>query len=143
MLNDRYMQRNRNRQRIAPPSWWVRCAIIALACLQVVAPTWHICSMGAGSTAPGQQISTPRCSCDMPSMGNSGKPGEAVLSNYQTEAFCLAKLLQHVLGNSQFRLVLDFSAVTIATLLEPPAASPLLRTIPVDRARGPPRLLIG
>jgi hypothetical protein len=76
-------------------------------------------------------------------MENSDKPGEHILGNQQTEPFCLAKLLQHVLGNSQFRLVLDFNAITIATLPELPAASPLLRTIPVDRARGPPRLLIG
>jgi len=76
-------------------------------------------------------------------MENSGKPGEYVLVNQQTEVFCLAKLLQHVLGNSQFRLVLDFNAVTIAILPEPPAASPLLRAIPVNCARGPPRLLIG
>jgi hypothetical protein len=115
--------------------------VIALACLQVVAPTWHICSMGATGPAPGQQMSMQHCG--MTSMQQSGKPGTAALDNLPMDDLCLARLLQHVLGNSQFRLVLDFSTVTIATLPEPPAASPLLRTIPVDRARGPPRLRIG
>jgi hypothetical protein len=135
------MQRNRKRQRIAPPSWWVRCALLALACLQVVAPTWHICSMGATGPAPGQQMSMEHCG--MPSMQQSVKLGTATLSNLPMEEdFCLARLLQHVLGNSQFQLVLDFNAIPVSSLQEHASSIPLHRTLPVTQARGPPSHLL-
>lgn len=58
------------------------------------------------------------------------------------EDFCLARMLQHVLGNSQFRLVLDLNAVTISILAEHPADTPLIRSLPVKQARGPPLHLL-
>lgn len=81
--------------------------------------------------------------CGMPSMQQSSKPGTSALANLPVEVSCLAQLLRHMLGNNQFHLVLDFSTVTIGILPGPPAVSPLLRTISIDRARDPPRLLIG
>lgn len=135
------MQRHGKLERKSPPSWWVRCAVLMLACLQVIAPTWHICSMGADGPAPGQKMAMAHCACDAPQA--SGKSDTVQLNNQPMAMdFCLARMLQHILGNSQFRLVLDFNAITVSTLAEPPAATPLIRVLPVQQARGPPSHLL-
>jgi len=135
------MQRHRKLERKSPPSWWVRCAVLLLACLQVIAPTWHICSMGADGPAPEQKMAMAHCACAMPEVSPSNDKSQL---NNQPMAmdYCLARMLQHILGNSQFRLVLDFNAITVSTLVEPPAASPLIRALPVSQARGPPSHLL-
>jgi hypothetical protein len=142
MRSNSDMQRQRKLERKLPPAWWVRCAVIALACLQVIAPTWHICSEGADGPAPGQKMAMAHCACDAPQ--TSANKNDAVQLNNQPMAmdFCLARMLQHILGNSQFRLVLDFRAATISTLVEHPADAPIIRTLPVQQARGPPSHLL-
>jgi len=120
--------------RTAPPVWWLRCLVIALACLQVVAPTWHVCAMGASMPAMAQSVNMPHCACAMPQSSSH----QATLNNLPADDFCLARLLQHVLGNSQFQLVLDFSSQTIATLTAEDAALPDTPSFPVRQARAPP-----
>jgi hypothetical protein len=136
------MQRHRKLERKSPPSWWVRCAVIALACLQVVAPTWHICSEGATGNPPGQNSAMARCACSLPQT-SANEDGSNQLSNQPMAMdFCLARLLQHILGNSQFRLVLDFNAVTVSDFANPTADSPIIRALPVQQARAPPSYLL-
>jgi len=136
------MKSHRHIRRKDAPPWWVRCAVLALACLQVIAPTWHICAEGATGAAPGQMASMTHESCSMPQM--SSNQDDSLQLNNQPMAmdYCLAKMLQHILGNSQFRLVLDFNAVTVSVLAEHPADHPLIHSLPVNHARGPPSHLL-
>lgn len=135
------MKRHHHIVKKAPPSWWVRFAVLALACLQVVAPTWHICAEGA-SGSPGHKMAIAHESCAMP-QASSHQSDSAQLSNQPMAMdHCLAKLLQHVLGNSQFHLVLDFNATTVSILAEAPADNPLIRVLSVQQARGPPTHLL-
>jgi len=108
--------------------------VIALACMQVVAPTWHVCAMGATGPATSQSASMPHCACTMPQSSSH----QTTLNNLPADDFCLARLLQHVLGNSQFQLVLDFSSQTIATLTTEDAVLPDTPAFPVRQARAPP-----
>ena len=132
------MQRHRHIYRNAPPSWWVRCSVLALACLQVVAPTWHICAEGATGAAPGQKLAMAHSSCAMPQSASNDNSFSQLKNQPMAMDYCLARLLQHVLGNNQFHLVLDFNAVTVSTLADAPADDPLNRTLSVIHARGPP-----
>lgn len=135
------MRQRRNIEKTSPPSWWRRCALLALAGLMMVAPTWHICSMGASGTVPGQMGMTHQA-CMMPEASSGGNITNQLNNQPIPEDFCLARMLQHVLGNSQFRLVLNFSAVTISTFTNHPADTPLIRAFPVMLARGPPSHLL-
>lgn len=131
---DGMKRRTRGNFQAAPLAWWLRCLVVVLACFQVVAPTWHVCAMGASGPATEQSASMPHCACAMP----ESSPHQATFSNIVADDFCLARLLQHVLGNSQFQLVLDFSSQTIATLTTEDAVMPDTPAFPVRQARAPP-----
>lgn len=122
------------------PTWWVQCAVVALACLQVIAPTWHICSMGATGPAPSHQAAMAQCACSAPTQdGNAQNVSQ--IDNVFEEHFCLAKLLQSMLGNSQYRLILDFNPATVGVLKDDFVSIALTRSLPVEQARGPPLFL--
>ena len=139
------MQRQYLQVKKTPPSWWVRCAVMALACIMVVTPTWHICPEGAADSAHGHDMAMGHQACATPqsshTQSHSGHDSAQLQNQPVAADFCLAKLLQHVLGNNQYHLVLDFSAVTVSTLTVHPADIPLIRALPVTHARGPPSYL--
>lgn len=136
------MQRRQYLDKKAPPTWWVRCAVLFLACLQVVAPTWHVCAEGASGSAHEHQMAMAHDACSMPQMSSHQNDSTQLNNQPMAMDHCLAKLLQHVLGNNQFRLELDFNAITVSVLVEAPADNPLTRALPVKQARGPPSYLL-
>jgi hypothetical protein len=103
----------------------------------VVAPSWHICPMGTDGAMPGKQMIMAHAHM-MPKTASARHITNQLNNQPVPEDFCLARMLQHVLGNSQFRLVLNFNSVIVSILADPPAGIPLIRALLVNLARGPP-----
>lgn len=144
------MRRQRLDIPVKTPSWWTRCAIIALAIIQIVAPTWHICSMGAMPMEHSGMVTMSGMhhdhnhsmdGSDMANMseGMSEAPDDnSYLSNLPEVDFCLALILHQMLSNNQFNFTPDFTSQTIAVFHDVSDALAFVRVILVHQARAPP-----
>lgn len=142
------MRRQRLDIPVKTPSWWTRCAIVALAIIQVVAPTWHICSMGAVPMEhsgmvmmSGMHHDHGMDGADMANMSEEvveATEDTSYLSNLPEVEFCLALILHQMLSNNQFNFTPDFTSQTISVFHDSSNALAFVWEIFVWQARAPP-----
>lgn len=128
-----------------------RAAIVLLALIQVIAPTWHVCALGGGTRhhAPEEKVEVwkpkcgggKKCPC-VPPKGKLVSPTGASLSKPADECpdtNCLARLLMGMPGS----LAAPFDFISLATRRPAFASSlfvsPSVAFLPQPPSRGPPR----
>jgi len=131
-----------------PPTLSTRFAVVLLALLQFVAPSWHICDLGLSG-----------CSCDQTSLVRAGKPvDEASLppccrhkahAAGRTESgqttpphpytgFCLARFLESYFGSTSARGPELIRRLRLVSIPDWSPEVPPTQSLPSPAGRGPP-----
>jgi len=134
--------------RSYPPTLSTRIAVVLVALLQFVAPSWHICDLGlsncccdqtalASSGSATADATLPACCRHKARAGGKSESGQSCPHHPYT-GFCLARFLESYFGSTSAagpELVLRLRLVGIPDFR---TSSPPLSLTPVPAGRGPP-----
>lgn len=135
------------------PTLWARLAVVLLAVLQVIAPSWHVCDMAGGDTcspsshhgmrmaAGGDGAQQPLiCYCaEKPHLEPTVKDRLNGVETHSHSPFCLALLLQTMPG--AVAAVVPFQIVLLTPEFTPPVQPESAPPTAIGHhfeARGPP-----
>jgi hypothetical protein len=135
------------------PTLWARLAVVLLAVLQVIAPSWHVCDMAGGdrcastshhgmAMAGGDDDAQRPLICYCAEKPHADSPVKDRLEGVEAHShspFCLALLLQSMPGS--VAAVVPFHIMLLSPEFTPPVrreSAPPAAPVRHFEARGPP-----
>ena len=129
-----------------PPARGTRIAVVLLALLQFVAPSWHICDLGlsdcccpaAAMVSPGQpgaDANLPPCCRHKAHLG--AKTGSSCPDHPYT-GFCLARFLESYFGSTAARGPELVRQLRLVSIPDCDPVGPPSQSLPAPAGRGPP-----
>lgn len=132
----------------------MRVAVVLLALLQFIAPTWHVCELGGKSCHSGHEAKTkvwkPKCGggrlcrCIPPKGAVVALTGQLLTApgDESCHGTCLALLLTSMPGSIAAPIPFASFSAQRTAFAPTPLASPAATSMPLPPSRGPPPLTV-